>query len=89
LCRFREVADPEGIGSCLVFLGDDAFDRGDFEAAATRATEAQAIGSEGGVPQVVLQSKRILGLVATSRGEYAEAEQLFTERGRRIPRSGR
>jgi predicted ATPase len=79
LCRFREVAEPTGIGWCLVFLGDDAYDRGDFEAAAIRATEAQAIGTEGGVPQVVLESKRILGLVAWKRGEYAEAEQLFAD----------
>jgi hypothetical protein len=28
---------------------------------------------------VVLQSKRILGLVATKQGEYAEAEQLFAD----------
>ena len=79
LCRFREVAEPTGIGWCLVFLGDDAYDRGDFEAAAIRATEAQAIGTEGGVPQVVLESKRILGLLAMKRGEYAEAEQLFAD----------
>src|SRR5262249_52828118 len=79
LCRFREVADPRGIGWCLVFFGDDAGDRGGFEAAAVQATEAQAIGTEAGVPQVLLESKRILGHVATRRGEYAEAEQLFAE----------
>src|SRR5262249_31490602 len=77
LCRFREIGDPTGIGWCLVFLGDDAHERGDLEAAWIRATEAQACGAEAGARQVVLESKRVLGLIATRRGAYAEAEQLL------------
>src|SRR5262249_61082597 len=41
LCRFREVADPRGIGWWLGFFGDGAYRTGGFGAAAVRATRGQ------------------------------------------------
>src|SRR5262249_2307969 len=79
LCRYREVGLPGGAAWCLVFLGDDAFERGDLETAAVRAAEAQACATEAGAPEVVVESKRVLGLVAALRGDYADAERLFAE----------
>jgi len=79
LRRYREVGLPGGGAWCLAFLGDDAFERGDLETAAVRAAEAQACAIEAGAPEVVVESKRILGLVAARRGEYAEAERLFAD----------
>jgi predicted ATPase/class 3 adenylate cyclase len=76
---FREVDEPVGIGWMLNLLAEEQFKAGDLEAAWSGATEAFDFGSRSGLFQPVAESRRMLALVATKRGQHAEAERLLEE----------
>jgi tetratricopeptide (TPR) repeat protein len=76
---FREIDEPAGIAWLLTFLGEEQFKVGDLEGAASRAAEAFDVGTRLGLLQVVADSRRMLAMVATTRGQYADAERLLAE----------
>jgi hypothetical protein len=77
LSRFRELDEPAGIGWSLAFLAMAAERAGDTEAAAHWGAEALEFGTARGMPSLVPQSQRILGIVAARHGEHAEFERLL------------
>jgi hypothetical protein len=79
LCRFREVNEPAGIGWTLTYLAYEAYEVGNLDAAAAWATDGIETGTASGVQQVVVESRRILGLIAASRGDHSESERVLGE----------
>ena len=75
----READEPFGVGWVLIFLAGDQLKVGDLEGAASRATEALAVGTEAELAQVVGESRRVLAIVAARKGQHADARRLFEE----------
>jgi predicted ATPase/class 3 adenylate cyclase len=77
LRAFREIDEPAGIGSMLIFLAWDQLKAGDLEGAASRATQALDVGTRTGVLRIIADSRWVLAIVAARRGEHADAERLL------------
>jgi tetratricopeptide (TPR) repeat protein len=77
LSIFREVGERIGIGWMLAFLVDEAYWAGEFALAETRAGEALTVGTSSGLVQIVAESRRLLAMLASNRGDYDEAERLL------------
>jgi ATP/maltotriose-dependent transcriptional regulator MalT len=76
---FREIDDPNGIGSVINFFAGEAMRALELEEATRHAREALEIGTRSGRVGVVAAARGFLAEIAAQRGEFAEAERMMED----------